>query len=179
MTNKPHLSLHPLLAIAIVLAALGISACGGGGTTTVTVTVPAAETKPPAEKSAKNGGEKAEIGEAGVVAGYVDNVAAESETVKLVGWAASPDLAGPASKVTATVAGKKLAEAVPTIERQDVVEALGKPGLKDSGFELSLPMADLECGAPAAGIKVIGELEGRSGPLEFGEGIKAKLGETC
>ncbi len=168
----------PRALSALALCSLALGACGGGATTTVTVTEPAAEA-PAARPKDQKGTDKTVTEEAGAVAGYVDNVVSEGEALTLFGWAASPDLAEPASKVMAVVSGKTLAEAVPAIERTDVVEALGKPGLKDSGFELHLPTKALDCGSPAAGIKVIGELGERSGPIEFGEGMKKKLGEAC
>jgi hypothetical protein len=171
-----------LLLAVLAICAAAIAGCGGGATTTVTVTAPAAGSPPAGATPSKGGKEEVQktvTEEAGAVAGYVDNVVSESGSLTLFGWAAAPDLSAPATKVTATVGGKAVAEAVPALERVDVVEALGKPGLKDSGFELHLPSEALDCGAPASGIKVAAEFEGRSGPIEFGEGIKPKLSEAC
>lgn len=165
------------LALLVICAAV-ITGCGGGGTTTVTVTEPAEGTSP-AKTTSPEEADTTVTEEAGVVAGYVDNVVSESNSLTLFGWAAAPDLSGPASKVTAFVGKKKVAQAVPALEREDVVEALGKPGLKDSGFELHLPTEALECGAKASGIKVTAEYKGQTGSLEFGEGIEPKLDEAC
>jgi hypothetical protein len=160
------------LATGLVLA-LGLSACAGGETTvTVTRTV---------DSSGKQNGSGKPVGplEEGVVAGYADQVKVEGETMVLTGWASSPDFSEPASQVAAVVDGKALAEVVPTLNRSDVVEALGKPGLEDSGFELQLPLAELDCGAPAAGVEVVAELNGKSGPLEYGEGVKKAVSDAC
>jgi hypothetical protein len=158
--------------VAGLAIVLGLSACGGGETTvTVTETV-----KAPAKQSGKTSKLQAEEG---VVAGYADHVKTEGESLVLNGWAASSDLTEPATQVAAIVAGKTVGEAVPTLNRQDVVEALGKPGLKDSGFELRLPLGSLDCGAPAAGIEIIATLEGKSGVLNFGEGVKEAISDAC
>jgi hypothetical protein len=162
-----------LLAFLALAAALG--ACGGG-TETVTVTVTAGQTPPPAEGS--EGGDKVEPS-GGPVAGYVDNLKSEGEDIVLQGWAASGDFAEPASKVAAEVGGKVVAEAVPSIVRKDVVEAIGQPGVEKSGFELQVPSGDLECGSPAAGVKVKAESAGKSGTLPYGEGMKEAVEEAC
>lgn len=172
---RPLLRRRAALALATGLVlALGLSACAGGETTvTVTRTV---------DSSGKqNGSGKVADGplEEGVVTGYADQVKVEGDTMVLSGWASSPDFSEPASQVAAIVDGKALAEAVPTLNRSDVVEALGKPGLEDSGFELRLPLGSLDCGAPAAGIEVVAELNGKSGPLEYGEGVKKAVSDVC
>ena len=60
-----------------------------------------------------------------------------------------------------------------------MVEALGKPGLMESGYELRLPVESLECGTPAAGVQVVGSLNGKSSVLPYGEGIKEALTDAC
>jgi hypothetical protein len=166
-----------VLSIAVGLALmLGISACGSGETTvTVTETV---EVPAEPDRKAPTGSGSGKI-EPGVVAGYTDNVKVEADQMVLSGWAASADLSQPATRVEAIVDGKVLAEAVPTINREDVVEALGKPGLEESGFELRLPSDSLDCGAPAAGIQVIGSLKKKSSILSFGEGVKEAVSDAC
>jgi len=178
LSHLPHLGQKLLLTLATTLVvAFAIVGCGGG---TETVTVTETESSaPPSEETTKQSPVEEIDDESGPVAGYVDHVAAESDALALQGWAASSDLSEPATKVTASVGGKKVAEAVPVLERADVVEALGKPGLKKSGFELHLPIEALDCGAPAAGIKVVGQLGSESGPIQWGEGIKSKLSEVC
>lgn len=115
----------------------------------------------------------------GAVTGYVDNLSVDGQTLILFGWAAAPDLSRPATQVAALVGDEPVAESVPAIQRTDVVEALGKPGLKRSGFELDLPIESIECGAPAAGVEVIGALRGKSSVLLYGEGIKKSITEAC
>jgi hypothetical protein len=160
--------------VAGLALVLGLSACGGGETTvTVTETV-----ESPAKQSGKTDASKLQL-EEGVVAGYADHVKTEGDSLVLNGWAASNDLTEPATQVAAVVGGKTVGEAVPTLNRQDVVEALGKPGLKDSGFELRLPLDSLDCGAPAAGIEIVATLEGKSGVLNFGEGVKEEVSDAC
>lgn len=165
------------LAIACAALALGLAACGGGETTvTVTETVASAPTEGGGggEKTSPEGGE-----EGGAVTGYVDNVASNSEAIALSGWAGSADLTEPATRVTVLVGGKEIGGAVPAVKREDVVEALGKPGLLESGFELTVPRSVLECGAPAAGIEVIGSLGKKESVLLFGEGIKGRIEAEC
>lgn len=157
-----------------LIVALGLSACGAGETT-VTVTRPV---EPPTNPNGS--GDPGDVQtEDGVVAGYTDQVKVAGETLVLTGWAAAADLSEPATQVAAIVGGKALAKAVPTLDRSDVVEALGEPGVKDSGFELPLPLESLECEAPAAGIEVKAELNGKAGVLEFGEGVKEAITEAC
>jgi hypothetical protein len=115
----------------------------------------------------------------GAVTGYVDNLKVEGQTLALFGWAAAPDLSRPATRVAALVGNKPVAESVPAIKRTDVVEALGQPGLKRSGFELDLPIQSIECGAPAAGVKVIAALSGKSSVLLYGEGIETSITGAC
>lgn len=158
----------PSLSVALALV-LGLSACGGGETTVAS--------NPPQQEDGQQT-TSTEI-ESGAVTGYVDYVQSKSGSMVLTGWAASSDLSEPATKVTVSVAGKPLSKAVPTIERQDVVEALGKAGLKESGFELRLPLESLECDSPAAGIEVTGSLDGESGALNLGEGIEKAITESC
>lgn len=166
-------------ALLILCAALslGLAACGAGETTvTVTETV--------AAKPQQGGGEKQEkpdvgSGENGAVTGYVDNVAVNGSSLVLSGWAGSSDLSEPAAQVSASVGGKNLAQVVPTLKREDVVEVLGEPGLAESGFELSLPLAALECDAPSAGIEVTGYLDGEESALLFGEGVKGRIAAEC
>ena len=167
------------LLIACAALALGLAACGGGETTvTVTETVTSAP-----QEGGGEGGEKTSPegsgGESGAVTGYVDNVGADGESMVLSGWAGSADLTEAATQVTASVGGKQLAGVVPTLKREDVVEALGKPGLLESGFELKLPLSALECDAPAAGIEVVGSLGGKQSVLLFGEGIKGRIEAEC
>jgi hypothetical protein len=171
------LDLRPIALLTVCVAlVLGLVACGGGETTvTVTETVAA---KP--EEGGGDGKSNPETGgKGGAVAGYVDNVATDSESMILSGWAASADLTEPATQVTASVGGQQLAGVVPTLQRKDVVEVLGKPGLEESGFELRLPLSALECGAPAAGIEVFASLDGKEGAILFGEGIKGRIAAEC
>lgn len=166
---------HALVLLAMALIAFGLSACGGGEKT-VTVTETGATSSGGGSKPTK----PAEIkSKGGPVAGYVDFTKEEAESLILTGWAASSNLAEPAAKVVAEVGGKTLAEAVPAVKREDVVAALGKPGLLESGFELRLPTGSLDCGAPAAGVKVLGYLGSKSGTLQFAEGIKEAIAEAC
>ncbi len=168
-----HLRPIALLTVCVGLV-LGLVACGGGETTvTVTETVAAK----PEEGGGKSDPETG--GESGAVAGYVDNVATDSESMILSGWAGSADLTEPATHVTASVGGKDLGGVVPTLKREDVVEVLGKPGLEESGFELRLPRSALECSEPAAGIEVFASLHGKEGALLFGEGIKGRIAAEC
>lgn len=163
-----------LVLIAGLMLALGLSACGGGETTvTVTETV-----KSSAKQSGTTDASKLQL-EEGVVAGYTDHSKTEGDSLVLNGWAASNDLTEPATQVAAIVGGKTVAEAVPTLNRADVVEALGKPGLEDSGFELRLPLDSLDCGAPAVGVEVVATLNGKSGVLNFGEGVKEAVSDAC
>lgn len=164
-----------LSVLAALALGLAIAACGGGGST-VTVT----ETM--ATKPGNGGGSKKSISAElppGPVTGYVDFAKVEPKVLILDGWAASGDLSRPASRVTAQVGGKTITEVVPAIKREDVVKALGKPGLAESGFELRLPIHSLECGSPAAGVKVIGSLGGKSSALSFAEGIKEEIAKAC
>lgn len=164
------MALGLVVGLALVL---GLSACGGGETTvTVTETVEA----PTAQGGTGSGDLQLEKG---VVTGYTDHSKAEGDSLVLNGWAASSDFSEPAEQVAAIVGGKTLAEAVPTLNRQDVVEALNKPGVEDSGFELKLPLASLDCGAPAAGVEVIATLDGKSGVLNFGEGVRGAIVDVC
>lgn len=169
--NRRAAALFAALALTVAL-----TACGGGETT-VTVTETVAEGSPPSQEGGQT--TSTEVATEGPVTGYVDDVNKESDKLVLMGWAASADLSGPATKVTASVGGKVEAQAVPAIERQDVVEALGKPGLKESGFELQVPLAALECNAAAAGLEVVASLNGKSGPLGFGEGVEEEVVESC
>jgi hypothetical protein len=172
-----RLSRHAVLAtVAVCALALGLSACGGGETT-VTVTE---KTQGSTQGQGGSSKKQEEVqSEDGAVAGFTDHVKAEGETLVLSGWAAAADLSQPASQVAAAVNGKTLAKAVPTLNRHDVVEALGKPGLENSGFELQLPIGSLECAAPYAGIEVTATLNGQSGALLFGEGIKQAIADAC
>lgn len=160
---------------AVCAVVLGLSACGGGETT-VTVTEGA---QPPATQQGGSTESSEPQSGNGVVTGYVDHVVAEGEAMVLNGWAAAADFSGPADQVTASVGGKTLAKAVPTLKRQDVVEALNKPGLENSGFELRLPLKSLECSTPYAGIEMTASIAGRSGDLLFGEGIKEAIANAC
>lgn len=172
-----------ILGLAALALALVLGACGSGGekTVTVTETVPAQPHQSGGNGEPKqNNGTKEEVAEgSGAIAGYVDFAKPESGSLVLDGWAASKDLSEPAAKVVAEVGGETLAEAVPALKREDVVEALGEPGLLESGFELRLPVDSLECGAPAAGITVTGSLGGKSSVLSFAEGIKEAIAAAC
>ncbi len=171
-------SSRPVLILPIVaLLLLGLSACGGGETT-VTVTEPVTE-KPPKKQEGQQTNPADIPTESGPVTGYVDNVKVEGDSMILSGWAATDDFSKPATQVVAVVGGKTVAKAVPTIERQDVVEALGEPGLGNSGFELRVPLAAVECGTPAAGIEVIGSLNGESSLINYGEGIEETVTDAC
>lgn len=165
------MALGLVVGLALVL---GLSACGGGETTvTVTETVEA-----PARQGGNTDAGDLQL-ETGVVTGYTDHSKTEGDSLVLNGWAASSDFGEPAEQVVAIVGGKALAEAVPTLNRQDVVEALNKPGVKDSGFELKLPLDSLDCGAPAAGVEVVATLDGKSGLLNFGEGVRGAIVDAC
>jgi hypothetical protein len=159
-----------LAGLALVLASCG------GSETTVTVTEASTPNKKPEEGGTKSAPPKTQKG---AVAGYVDFSKVEGETLVLNGWAAASDLSKPATGVVAQVGNEVVAEAVPALKREDVVEALGKPGVLESGFELRLPVESLDCGTPAAGVKVIGSLNGKASVLPYGEGIKEALTEAC
>lgn len=169
--------------VILCLAALVLGACGSGNekTVTVTETVGAQPSKQGGNgEPGGNGETKQEVAEgSGEIAGYVDFAKGESDSLVLTGWAASKDLSEPATLVTAEVGGETLAEAVPALKREDVVDALGEPGLLESGFELHLPLDSVDCGAPAAGVTVIGSLEGKSSELSFAEGIKEAIAAAC
>jgi hypothetical protein len=171
------------LCLAVAALALALAACGSGGekTVTVTETVSAQPSKQGGEGgSGGDGGTKQEVAEgSGAIAGYVDFAKPESGSLVLTGWAASKDLSEPATLVVAEVGGETLAEAVPALKREDVVDALGEPGLLESGFELRLPLDSVECGAPAAGVEVTGSLDGKSSELGFAEGIKEAIAAAC
>lgn len=173
---RPSLPIGVILGLlATLVLGLALTACGGGETTvTVTETVAA---KP--GSGGKGSNSSGTLAKAGAVAGYVDFAKAESGSLVLDGWAASSDLSQPARLVVAQVGGNTLAEAVPAVEREDVANALGKPGLIESGFELRLPIDSLECSAPAAGVEVVGSVGGKSSTLSFAEGIKEAIAEAC
>jgi hypothetical protein len=181
--NRRRGSTAALLGLAVLALAVVFSACGSGGEKTVTVTE-TVSAKPPknggGEEPGQKNGTKEEVAEgSGAIAGYVDFAKSESDSLVLTGWAASKDLSEPATLVVAEVGGETLAEAVPALKREDVVDALGEPGLLESGFELRLPLDSVECGTPAAGFTVSGSLDGKSSELSFAEGIKEAIAAAC
>jgi hypothetical protein len=56
------------------------------------------------------------------------------------GWAGDPITGTPASEVVVTVGGQVVEQVAPSIERPDVANFLGKPGLATSGFSAGLPI---------------------------------------
>jgi hypothetical protein len=168
-----------ILGLTALALALALGACGSGGEKTVTVTETVGAQPPQSGGQEKPGAKKEVAAGPGAIAGYVDFAKAESDSLVLDGWAASKDLSEPAGLVVAEVGGQTLAEAVPALKREDVVDALGESGLLESGFELRLPLDSLDCGAAAAGVKVTGSLDGKSSELSFAEGIKETIAEAC
>jgi hypothetical protein len=165
-----------ILGLAVCAAlALGLSACGSD-TVTVTETVQAGA---PSGQEEGNQPDPGDISTENAVAGYVDSVKVESDSIVLTGWAAASDFSEAATRVEAMVGGETVAQAVPTIEREDVVEVLGEPGVSKSGFELKVPLDSVECGTPAAGIEVVGSLDGESGVISYGEGITKEVTNAC
>ncbi len=164
--------LRPLVVVTLLVLAVTVSACGNSESSSSTGSSEATESVPPPE-------EKEFSVRQGAAKGFVDSAKAEGSTVVLTGWAASSDLKGPADFVAAKVDNKTVAEALPTVERADVAAFYGKPGIKQSGFELRIPTAKLECSKPAAGLKVYGVLNGNGSVLELVENTKSELEEAC
>jgi hypothetical protein len=115
----------------------------------------------------------------GAVKGYVDSSKVEGGAVLLTGWAASSNLSNAAKGIVARVGGKRVAEAVPTVERADVAAYYGKPALKHSGFLLQVPVSSLECSSPAAGVHVFGVIGTSGSALKMVEGSAAGLTAAC
>lgn len=163
----------PLLLIVVSLLALGASACGES------------ESNSPPNGSQGKGDSKPKSNaqsftvKPGAVTGFVDSVQVTSESVSLTGWAASGDFKLVAQTVSGKVDGKTVAEAVPVLERADVASIYGKPALKQSGFELRVPLSELNCSEPGGGLTVFGSLDGVGSELEFVENTEADLSAAC
>jgi hypothetical protein len=166
--------LRPLAVVTFLLLAVAVSACGNSessGSTSTSSSGATEATPPPVEKEFAV--------RQGATNGFVDSARTEGSTVVLTGWAASSDLKGPADFVAGKVAGKTVAEALPTVERADVAAFYGKPGIKQSGFELRIPTSKLDCSKPAGGLKVYGVLNGNGSALELVENTKPELEAAC
>jgi hypothetical protein len=164
--------LRPLTVVTLLALALSVSACGNSETTSGSTSGGSTEAAPPPA-------EKEFAVRQGATKGFVDSARAEGSTVVVTGWAASSDLSGPADFVVAKVGGKTVTEALPTVERADVAAFYGKPGIKQSGFELRIPTAKLDCSKPAAGLKVYGVLNGNGSSLEMVEDTKPEIEKAC
>jgi hypothetical protein len=168
-----------LLSVGVSLI-LGVSACGNNESTTPAPS--SSSSSPPSGANttapAKPSGLTFSV-KTGAVTGYLDSAHVEGADVTLSGWAASSDLAHVASNVSGVVGRKTVAEAVPALERPDVVESYGKPALKQSGFELHVPLSSLKCSAAAGGLTVFGSLNGVGSPLSFVENTEQVLSGAC
>jgi hypothetical protein len=169
--------LRPLAVVTLLAFSVAVSACGNsestsGSSTSGSSTSGSTEAAPPPA-------EKEFAVRQGATKGFVDSAKAEGSTVLLTGWAASTDLKGPADFVAAKVGGKTVTEALPTVERSDVAAFYGKPGLKQSGFELRIPTSKLDCSKPAGGLKVYGVLNGNGSVLEMVENTKPEIESAC
>jgi hypothetical protein len=80
--------------------------------------------------------------------------------------------------VLGIVAGVGVAQAKPTGERPDVVEAFGEPALRNSGFVLSIKTSSLECTA-AAGLTIFGVADRAATPLTLVGDSERLLSEAC
>jgi hypothetical protein len=165
--------LRPLAVVTLLALALAVSACGNSESTSGSTSGGSTESAPPPAA------EKEFAVRQGATKGFVDSAKAEGSTVLLTGWAASSDLKGPADFVAAKVSSKTVTEALPTVERSDVAAFYGKPGIKQSGFELRIPTSKLDCSKPAGGLKVYGVLNGNGSVLEMVENTKPEIESAC
>jgi hypothetical protein len=171
----PALRRPAIAALVAASTALALAACGNS------------EDTPTAKGSGTSSGEQTTMRpvetkfslEPGAVRGYVDSARVEGEAVVLTGWAGSSNLSAAAQQVVGKVADETVAEAVPAVERRDVADFYEKPGLKQSGFELRVPISALKCSAPAGDLKVFGILDGSGSELPLVEGTKGELSEAC
>jgi hypothetical protein len=90
----------------------------------------------------------------------------------LTGWAGDTRTGQPAQQIVVMGAGGQVAGQAPTVERLDVVDALGIPGWRMSGFRLKV-------GRPEAGLRVFGiSSTGVASELHYGPG-SVSLGSTA
>jgi hypothetical protein len=180
------------LAILLVTAllALGISACGGS-TDTNSLAGPNSRGVPIATnpfhlqeggKSILDSGSRVSV-DPKAVTGYIDGAIPEKRenvnVVSLSGWAASGDLSRAAEAVVAFVGTKAVAALKPTGERPDVAEGYNKPGLKRIGFVLSVPVASLDCSAPAEGLQIFGIVGKGASALTLLENVGQIIASAC
>lgn len=124
------------------------------------------------------GGERVQV-EPKAVIGYLDNAIPEGKIISLSGWAAPADLSRPAERVVAFAGKTSVATLVPSGERPDLVKGYNRPGLLRSGFILSIPVASLNCSAPAQGLAAFGIVSGVASPLERLGDVDQRLAEAC
>ncbi|MFT7465296.1 MAG: hypothetical protein ACI9EF_003661, partial [Pseudohongiellaceae bacterium] len=88
------------------------------------------------------------------LAGALDAVVDDGDTLRLLGWAVDSEQGRPADHVVVLLDGEPLVAATPWLERQDVALSLENPALASCGFQLVLPREAL-----------LGDLRGRLGVL--------------
>jgi hypothetical protein len=169
-----------LLSVGVLLI-LGVAGCGKSESTSPGSTTSSASPPPSTGATTVRAkpSERHFSVKLGAITGYVDSAHVAGAKIDLTGWAASSDYKHVASDVTGKVDGKAVAEAVPSIERPDVVEAYGHPALIRSGFELHVPLTSLKCSAANGGLTVFGSLNGVGSPLAYVAGTSQALGKAC
>jgi hypothetical protein len=106
--------------------------------------------------------------EPGAVAGRVDRVVVERTRVRFLGWAADVNAGRPAASVLVFADGRFLRAVVPSAPRGDVARQHDDPGLRRSGFALTLPRREADGIRQLRFFAVAGE---RASELAYPEGF--------
>jgi hypothetical protein len=203
MTEAGNRFKKPLLtAVAAALLALGVCACGGSNGTPTTA---GGETSDPLEYDNPSlplgtyhlqvdrkaiverpvTSEKTTSGEhllpitPKAVIGYVDQAIPQGKRITVSGWAAPPDLSRPADAVVVFVDTKTIGAVKPTGERPDVAEGYNRPGLKRSGFAITIPLQSLDCSASDQGLNVFAIVGKTASPVDWLANTRQIVAEQC
>jgi hypothetical protein len=99
--------------------------------------------------------------------GFVDYGFVRRGSLVLQGWAASVATGAPARTILVFADGALVFAGAPNVERPDVAAALGKPGLRDAGYSVLVPVTDVRNGESRRDVRIFSLVGGRALEVEY------------
>jgi hypothetical protein len=104
--------------------------------------------------------------------GFVDYAYVRRGSLVLQGWAADEAAGVPAETILVFADGRLVFAGPPNVPRQDVADALGKPGLRRAGYVVRVPLAAVRDGDARRDVRIFSIVGDRAlevvYPLSYG-----------
>jgi hypothetical protein len=99
--------------------------------------------------------------------GFVDDAYVRRGSLVLQGWAADVRAGVPARTILVFADGRLVFAGAPNVSRDDVAAALGKPGLRDAGYSVLVPVAAARDGGARRDVRIFSLVGRRALEVEY------------